>query len=369
MADKTHPADRREVTVQLSLRTLSTIVIAGLSFWALWQVREFLILFFASAVVATALAPIVRRLERRGAPRWLAISSIYLFMVSLLLLVLFVVLPQVLNQVGQLAIRLQSEGSLPGGFKLSSQAHGGWWSVLTDIASGSDLPDLPARIFSFATSFLSGLVTLLTFFILTFYLLLEGRKLVRYLLSFVPDEARRSELGDVFVAVSDRMGYWFRGQSVVAITTFLVTYIGLSILRVPYALSLALLAALAEFIPLFGSWVGAVPAILVAASVSTSLAVVTGVFILVWQSFQGQILVPQIMKKVIGIPSVLVFVSVLILAKLLGLIGVFLATPIAAAATVLGQYYAGQMHSRVRQRFQTGSSSKQESAILQKQKE
>jgi predicted PurR-regulated permease PerM len=108
-----------------------------------------------------------------------------------------------------------------------------------------------------------------------------------------------------------------------------------SILGVPAALLLGLIAALAEAIPIVGPLLGAIPAILVAATVSPQLALAVAGAYLVLQLIEGNVLVPLVMRNTTGISPFLVILSVLIGGAAGGFVGALLAVPIAAAGEVL----------------------------------
>ena len=113
------------------------------------------------------------------------------------------------------------------------------------------------------------------------------------------------------------------------------TTIAYTILGVPGALILGLIAAITEAIPLVGPLLGAIPAVLVAATVSPQLAlVVAGVYV-VLQFLEGNVLVPTVMRNTVGISPFLVILSLLVGGAVGGLVGAMLAVPIAAAIEIL----------------------------------
>ena len=100
---------------------------------------------------------------------------------------------------------------------------------------------------------------------------------------------------------------------------------------------LGLIAALTEAIPIVGPLLGAIPAVLVAATVSPELALVVAAIYVVLQLVEGAVLVPMVMRNTIGISPLLVLVSLLIGSAAGGIVGAFLAVPIAAAFEIVGQ--------------------------------
>jgi predicted PurR-regulated permease PerM len=342
------------VVVQVSWKTI--LLVAGLVFlaWLIYTIGDFLILLFASMVVATALAPYVRRLESRGLPRWAAATLIYLGIFLVLGLVIGLVVPTITQQVGDLIDNWPNINNSLQQSLSQNQTLASIYESLTKSSDGGG--SLFSQVVNITSVFVNGIATTVLFFVLTFYLLMNGRKLARFLVGLLPSGKQQQQYGRLVSKMSERMGYWFRGQFIISIMTFLVVWAVLSILRVEYALTLALIAGIAEFVPLIGSWIGGAPAVLVAFGQSPMLALFVGIFFFAWQSFQGYIISPQVMRKAIGVPSIFILISVLLLAKLIGFVGVFLAAPIAAAVAVLVEEYAENVHSQLKRGLAARSS-------------
>jgi predicted PurR-regulated permease PerM len=130
----------------------------------------------------------------------------------------------------------------------------------------------------------------------------------------------------------DKIGKWMQGQLVLAAIVGVLLYLGLLILGVPYALLLAVLAGVFELIPVFGQILAAIPAVAVAFSAGgvTEALLVGGLYLLV-QQFEAHLIYPVVVKKVVGIPPLLVILSLLVGYKLIGFLGVLLSVPVAGA--------------------------------------
>jgi predicted PurR-regulated permease PerM len=176
-----------------------------------------------------------------------------------------------------------------------------------------------------------GLVTLLT---MVFFWLTEHARLQRYALAFVPTD-RRAGTRQAWNEVEARLGLWVRGQLTIMGSVALLTGILYTVLGLPSPLLLAIIAGVAEAVPLVGPTLGAIPAILVAATVSPELTVLVIVAYIVIQFLEGNIFVPLIMKNTIGISPFVVLVSILIGAAVGGVVGAFLAVPVVAATEVI----------------------------------
>ncbi len=123
-----------------------------------------------------------------------------------------------------------------------------------------------------------------------------------------------------------------QGQLVLAVIVGVLLYLGLSILGVEYALLLAVLAAVFELIPVFGQFLAAIPAIAVAfVGGGPSLALLVIGLYLVVQQFEAHLIYPVVVKKVVGVPPLLVILALLVGYELAGFLGILLSVPIAGA--------------------------------------
>ena len=177
-------------------------------------------------------------------------------------------------------------------------------------------------------------MALLTLLTVVYFWLTEHARLQRYILAFVPRE-RRTRRHAAWNAAETRLGLWVRGELILMGAIGLGTSVAYTLLGVPAALLLGLFAALAEAIPIVGPLIGAIPAVLVAATVSPQLALVVAGVYLVLQLIEGNVLVPLVMRNTIGISPFLVILSVLIGGAAGGFAGALLAVPIAAVGEIL----------------------------------
>jgi len=179
-----------------------------------------------------------------------------------------------------------------------------------------------------------ALTSILTLLTVVYFWLTEHARLQRYVLAFVSRQ-RRARAREIWNQAETRLGMWVRGQLILMGALGLATSIAYTVLGVPAALLLGVIAALAEGIPIVGPLLGAIPAVLLAATVSPELALeVAGVY-LILQVIEGNVLVPIVMRNTVGISPFLVILSVLVGAAAGGFVGALLAVPIAATGEVI----------------------------------
>jgi predicted PurR-regulated permease PerM len=204
---------------------------------------------------------------------------------------------------------------------------------------------LPGKIQSFFFSgttfegilgFFAGFGGVLTILFVSFYMLLEDSSFEKFIGKVWPGTVRDKEkLQKAFHQVDLKVSMWVRGQIILSLSIGLLTFIGLSVLGVPYALVLSIIAAFTELIPIAGPIIGAVPAIIIAFLHSPILALWVVILTIGIQQFEQHVLVPQVMKRAVGLTGVLVIFSLLVGTKLFGILGAIIAVPVAASIKVL----------------------------------
>jgi predicted PurR-regulated permease PerM len=161
----------------------------------------------------------------------------------------------------------------------------------------------------------------------------QPRLYVDGLLSLVARN-RRERLRAVLDEIGHVLRRWLVGQSLLALVVGLLTGIGLALLGAPFALALALLAGLMEFIPYIGPLVAAIPAILVGFAEGPELALWIAALFLGIQSLESYVLAPLVQHRAVHLPPALVLFSQVLMGVIVGALGVAVATPLAAAVMV-----------------------------------
>jgi predicted PurR-regulated permease PerM len=176
----------------------------------------------------------------------------------------------------------------------------------------------------------SGAAALVTLLVLVFFWLTGRSRLQRYALAFVPLH-RRAGVREGWNEVETRLGLWVRGQLILMVTIGVAAGIAYALIGVPAAVLLGLIAALAEAIPIVGPLIGAVPAVLLATSVSPETAVLTLAVYAILQFVEGNVVLPIVMRNAVGLSPFLVLVSLLVGFSVGGVLGAIVAVPIVAA--------------------------------------
>jgi predicted PurR-regulated permease PerM len=172
--------------------------------------------------------------------------------------------------------------------------------------------------------------------ITSFFLLADGPNLREGFLKLIPP-LYRDRIAEQFDPIAQRLGAYVRGQLLSMTALSIMLGIGLTIAGVPYAWVLAAIAGFMEIIPLVGSTLGAIPAVVVALTVDWKLALIVVAIFAVSNVIQGNVLSPLILSSSVSMPPILVFFAIMIGAEMLGIVGAIIAVPIVATLMVLIQ--------------------------------
>jgi predicted PurR-regulated permease PerM len=329
-----------------SPRALIRYALAGLAVtvfiaWAMWEVRDALLLIYISALIATGLSPLVDELERKRllrqrVPRWAAILVIYVCIIAAVVGIGAMVIPPIVTQARELAMEVP---------RLLHNAQ--QWlinrGVLTREISAREAVQQTATttaqdtlgfVANAVLGVIGGVFGLITVLVLAFYLLVDSTSLVLVFVRLFPRE-KRARVEDACRRVTHKISAWLGGQLLLGAVIGSTAALGLFLLGVPFFWVLALIAGIGEMIPIVGPILSAVPAIAVALSVRPTLALGVLLFFIGQQQLENHLLVPKIMQRQVGISPVFIIIALLIGGSLLGVMGAILAVPTAAILQVL----------------------------------
>jgi predicted PurR-regulated permease PerM len=202
----------------------------------------------------------------------------------------------------------------------------------------AQLGSLPASIAKITLAIFSNIIGLVAVLVFAFYLLSERNKLDEQLADLIGSN-KRDLIEAKLAQIELRLGSWARGQLTLMFIVGLANYIGLTLLGIPFALPLAILAGLLEIVPYVGPLIAAVPAVLIGFGISPILGSATAALAFLVQQLENYIFVPKIMEKSTGVHPIITLLSLAIGFKLLGMIGILIAVPVYITFQVFVQSY------------------------------
>jgi predicted PurR-regulated permease PerM len=337
-------AARRITDQGLIVRAVATLLGGLLLLWLLYSARSALLVIYVTGLLALGFTPTIRSLERKrwfGAgrvPRWAAILIVYLVLVGVVIAAIAIVVPPLANQLAQL------RQDLPGyiqRFETFLLQRGVIDHEFTMSEAMQNLPGAGAAV-PVVLGALQGVFgtvgTIVALLVLPYYLLIEAGRIQTGFLQLFPKDTRPA-LARITRDVTFKVGAWLNGQMLLGLIVGTATTISLALIGVPYFYILGLLAGIGEFIPIIGPLMFAVPAILIGFTESVPVGLMVVGYFIALQFVEGNILVPKIMERQVGVASWGVIVALLIGSELLGFVGAILAVPTAAIVQVFLHEY------------------------------
>lgn len=313
-------------------RVLIVLTLAAL-FFLLWHLRGLVLMFFGAIVIATvfrALADPIRRWT--GVPEGLSVALAVGFVAALLVAIGFLFGANIARQFQSLTktlpdawIALQER---IGSFGIETNP-GDWLS-----AGGSAGTGMLSSIGSMVMSISGGIADTLVVIFGGIFLASQPRFYRSGAIKLVPP-ARRALVSEAMDDSERALYLWLKAQLISMTVVGILVYIGLSLLGVPSALALALIAFTLEFIPFAGPVLAAIPAVLLALLQSPTLALwVVGLYTLI-QQLEGNVVYPLVQQWAVHVPAVVLLFSLIGFGMLFGIIGVIFAAPLTVVSYVL----------------------------------
>jgi len=327
----------KDINFTISSGTVLKVIFIIALVWILYLVKDIVLVVLTSVVIASAIEPITKWFVKYKFPRALAVISVYLIAFAVLGGFLLLFAPTAVSEISRFSNELpeliESVNDVtifPESISKSTENIFGNISFAEVLRNLSDLlASLQNNLFGAISFIFGGAFSFILITVLSFYLAVQERGIENFLRIIIPLKHEAYALG-LWKRTQRKIGYWLQGQLVLALIIGVLVYLGLTILGIKYALILAVLAAVLELIPIFGPIIAAVPAIIF----GFTQGVVPGLMVLglyvIIQQFENHLIYPLVVTKIVGVPSLLVILSLLVGAKIAGFLGFILAVPAAA---------------------------------------
>jgi len=317
------------VRFEIAPRTIVWILATIAGVWLFLQLHAIVLLLVVALVFAGTFNPLVEWMERRGLRRIYALTVLFLALLLVTSVLIIFTVPPLLEQLAQIVrdaphhrdqlivLLQQREFTAP------------LARAVQNAGLEQGLARLEAGLVGYMPRVLTALGWAVTTLFLTFYLLADGKRTQGALYAVVPRDYHM-RLARILQNLEAIVGGYMRGQLITSVAIGVFTFVLLTLFRVPNALSLALLAAVVDVIPLIGGLLATTPAVLSALSVSVPAGVVVLVALCIYQEFENRILIPRVYEQTLRLSPATIVLALLAGGILLGVIGALLALPIAA---------------------------------------
>ncbi len=329
---------KRPININISTMTILKAILIILALYFLYLVKDILVILFVSLILASALDPWVDWMQKRKIPRGLGIVLIYFILLIIIGSTLYLIIPPIVSQVKELSENFPHylEKIISGFSALKEYTNQqGILNSLKDNLGifSANLERAASGIFSTVSGIFGNIFSFFLVLVITFYMVVEENAMKKIVWSIAPSEYQ-PYIMQLVNRMQGKIGLWLRGQLILSLIIFILTFLGLTILGVNYALVLALIAGLTEFIPYLGPILASIPAIFLAFTQSPMLALFVLILYYIIQLVENNIIVPKLMQKVVGLNPIISIMVLLVGFKVAGIVGAILAIPVATAANV-----------------------------------
>ena len=319
----------KKQTIEISFNAIIKVLAVILLIFFTYLIRDVLAILFFALIIASSVNIPVGWLKKYRIPRTISVILVYIFALVFLGLLLTLIITPLASELRQFSDFIPNITS-----KFNSElrvfeniAHEQTQIQQFFLTISEKISQLRINFLSLTGNVVTKVASFVFIFILSFYLTIEEKGIRKFIKAITPKNKEQYAI-NLWERGQRRLSHWLGAQLLLGLIVGLMTFIGLSIIHVPYALALAILAGIFELIPTVGPILAAIPAVLIAFIQSPLIALVTIALYLVVQQLENNLLVPKIMQKTVGLNPVITLLVLLIGVKLAGFTGMILAIPI-----------------------------------------
>lgn len=317
--------------IEISTGTFLRLIFVVLGFAFLYLIRDVVSIILLSVVIASAIEPAAQWFMNYRLPRILSVLLVYIIAFAILTVSFSIIIPPLFDEITAVSPESFIKSASGAFFELVPQIPVSISEAIIGLINNSRvyLEQLAGGFFQATSVVFGGALSFILVVVISFYLAVQERGIENFLRIVTPIEYERYIL-DLWSRARRKIGAWLQSQILLGVLIGVMVYIGLTILQIKFALSLAIIAAIFELIPVFGPVLAAIPAVLVAFLQSPALGLIVIVFYFIVQQFENHLIVPVVFKKSVGVPPILVVISLIVGGELGGFFGLILAVPLAA---------------------------------------
>lgn len=304
--------------IEITSKTIIFSVFFILFLFFLWQIKELLISLLIGFIIAGALSPFVDFFEKKKIPRNITSIFVYLVFIFVFFNLFYLVIPPLISEVIHL---IKTLPSLENNFQITQ-----FFPYLELNSITNNLPNLANNVFGLIKSVFSNVLFVISTLFFGYYLLADKNFIEEALKIFYPDE-KAKKISHIVLLSQKKASMWFWAEIFLMTVIGILTFLGLTIFNVKYALPLAVIAGLLEIVPTIGPIVSAIPAVIIGLSSSLNLGLIMIGLYVVIQQLENNLIVPVVMKKIVGLHPIITLIALVIGSKFAGVLGAIIAVP------------------------------------------
>lgn len=316
--------------IEITHRSIIFTILALIGFWFLYYIRDIILMLFVAILIMAIMNPLATKLAKFKIPRGISILLAYILVIGSFIFAVAAVVPPLVEQSGILVHSipdLSNQLGLP--TTLAEQILNEFVRVIGELSR--EIAQLTLDLFS-------NILQVVTVLILAFYLVVSRDKFPIYTKSLFSEKTTK-EINKILGLMEKKLGGWMMGQAALMLLVGLTTYAGLLLLKVPFALPLAILAGLLEIVPYLGPIIAAIPMVIIGFSVTPVMGIAVVALSVLIQQLENYLFVPKVMHKSTGVHPVVVLVALAVGAQVAGVVGVLLAVPVVLTLQIFASEY------------------------------
>ena len=326
-------------TIDISYESIFRVILVLLVLFFIFYLRQIIFIVFISVITALIMNPAVDKMKEKKIPRVIGASILFLATLAIIVIFFYIIVPPLTKEMSQLATQFPvyiNSMNINYSTILDQQIDNQLAEPIREVLveASKFLKNMTTAALSGVFGLLGGLLSVILIATISFYLVIEKKGIEKFVKAVIPFDFQPRAL-KIIKKIEIKLGRWFIGQLFLGFVVGLMTLIGLSILGVPYAIILAIIAGFMELIPYLGPTLASIPAIIIAFTVSPFLALLTLILYFLIQEAENYLLVPKVMERSVGLHPIIIIIALLVGYQLAGIIGVILSIPVATIAFII----------------------------------
>ena len=339
--------------MQLDISSASILraILIVILFVFLYILKDVIIIFLFALIIASAISPFANWLDQKRFPRVLGVLGLYLAVLGLVAFIVSLIVPYIADDINRLVSALpQVVERVSISLETAQRGSPHYLDFLSEIQNileglSTYLQQASQSVVGLIVSVFGGVFSFIAILIISFYLSVTRKGIENFLGAVVP-EKYESYVISLWKRVEQKVGKWLQAQLLLALIVGLMTYIGLSIFGVKYAILLALIMMVLELVPIAGPVLAGIPAVFLGFLQSPQIGLWVLILYIIIQQIENHVLVPFIFGKTLNLNPVVVIIALLIGQQLAGIPGMILSIPVSTIIVELLDDVARQKESR-----------------------
>lgn len=306
--------------------------------------------FFIGVIIAWLFDPIVTFFQKKGVKRGIGVTFVYVLLIAIFVLIGNLLMPSLIKQINEIIAAapqtIKSFGnqleSLIGNIAHTYNAdvdvlRENVYEVINNLLNSITV-DLPSTIISLVKSVLSGGLNIVMGLLIGFYMLLDFDDVRKHLSKLIPVKYR-TETDGVIDDLNVMLRRYVYGTLIVMFVLFICQSIGMAIAGMKAPLVFGLFCAVTNIIPYLGPYIGGIPSVAIAFTISPRVGIGVLISVLICQLLESYLLTPTIMSKTMKLHPVTIIIGLLLFGHFFGILGMLFATPIISCSKVIINFF------------------------------